>query len=145
MRHSPKHEAIHGKTTAKHRRIDDSAGFKLRLQWPTVTRLRSIGANKAALAVSVLTCLALGALASGPATSSTNSDQMVAVSDLDRAYAQAATRSMDRQSAGSSTEDSAVVDVLKSPEQKAREEAARKAAEAKKAAEAQAAAAAEAA
>src|SRR5262245_3738818 len=140
MRQSPTHEAIHDKTTAKHRRIDDSAGFKFRLQWPTVARLKSIGASKAALAASVLTCLALGAMANGPAPTSTESDQMVAASAVDRALAQRASRSEDRQAAGSSTQDSSVSEALKSPEQRAREEAARKAAEAKKAAEAAAAA-----
>jgi hypothetical protein len=135
MPQSPTHEAIHDKPTARHRRIDDSAGFKLRLQWPTAARLKSIGASKVALAASVLTCLALGAMAHGPSSSSTESDQMVATGAVDRALDQRSSRSMDREAAGSSTQDSAVADVLKTPEQKAREEAARKAAAAKKAAD----------
>lgn len=60
---------------------------------------------------------------------------MVATGAVDRAIDQRASRSMDREAAGSSTQDSAVADVLKTPEQKAREEAARKAAAAKKAAD----------
>jgi hypothetical protein len=136
MRQSPTHEAIHDKTTARHRRIDDSAGFRIRLQWPSATRLKSIGASKVALAASVLTCLALGAMAHGPSSTSTDSDQMVASSAVDRALGQRSSRSMDRAAAGSSTPDSSVAEVLKSPEQKAREAAARKAAEDKKAAEA---------
>ena len=135
MPQSPTHEAIHDKTTGRHRRIDDSTGFKLRLQLPTIARLKSVGTSKAALTVSVLTCLALGAMAHGPGSTSTESDQMVATGAVDRALDQRASRSMDRQAGGSSTQDSAVADVLKSPEQKAREEAARKAAEAKKAAD----------
>ena len=60
---------------------------------------------------------------------------MVATGAVDRALDQRSSRSMDREAAGSSTQDSAVADVLKTPEQKAREEAARKAAAAKKAAD----------
>src|SRR5262245_51635673 len=96
MRHSPTHEAIHDKTTARHRRTDDSTGFKFRLQWPSVTTLKSWGVSKAALAASVLTCLALGAMASGPASAEAPGDQAVAGSMVDRALTERASRSNDR-------------------------------------------------
>src|SRR5262249_37915744 len=103
-------------------------------------RLKSIGASKVALAASVLTCLALGAMAHGPSSTSTESDQMVAASAVDRALGERSSRSMDREATGSSTPDSPIAEALKSPAQKAREEAARKAAAAKKAADEAAAA-----
>ena len=146
MPHSPVHEAIHDKPTARHRRIDDSTRSPFRLAWTSITHLKdhlkSSGATKVALAASVLSCLALGAVANGPSTTSTQSDQLVASNVVDRALAQRASRSMDREAPASSTQDNPVADAFKSPAQKAQEAAAKQAAEAKKAAEAAAAAAA---
>jgi hypothetical protein len=142
MPQSPTHEVIHDKKAGgRHRRIDDSEGRRFRFQWPTLTQLKAAGASKVTLAASVLTCLALGALANGPASTSTQSDQLASSNVVDRALADRASRSMDRQ-AGSSTPDTSVSDALKSPEQRAQEAAASQAAAAKKAADDAAAAAA---
>jgi hypothetical protein len=145
MPHSPTHEAIHDKTTARHRRIDDSTGSPFRLAWTTITHLKdhlkSSGATKVALAASVLSCLALGAMANAPSSTSTDSNRLVASNVVDRAFAQRASRAADREAPASSTQDNPVADALKSPAQKAQEAAAKQAAEAKKAAEAAAAAA----
>src|SRR5690349_12945494 len=117
MPHSPMHEAIHDKPTARHRRIDDSTRSPLRLAWTSITHLKdhlkSSGATKVALAASVLSCLALGALANGPAMTSTDSNQLVASNVVDRALAQRSSRSMDREAPASSTQDNPVADAFK--------------------------------
>jgi hypothetical protein len=147
MPHSPTHEEIHDKTTARHRRKTTPIYTRIRLQWPSVTTLKSIGTSRVTLAASVLTCLALGALASGPAATAAQGDGSVASSTADRSRTDRASRYSDRRSPDQSTKVTAAApdpsSALATPEQLAKQkadEAARAAEAAKQAAAAKAAA-----
>jgi len=90
MRHSPTHEGIHVKTTARHRREPQSASMKLRLLWPT-DRSRRV-----ALAASALTCLAFAAMATSSVAGTPEQDLTLSAA-AERATAERVSRSSDRQ------------------------------------------------
>jgi hypothetical protein len=143
MRHSPTHEEIHDKTTAHTPRHRLQTAVE-RFRWPTLADLRAAGTSKIALAGSVLTILALAALASSPGTDAGSGAVLdtAAFTTTDRAAR--ADRSLDRGAidAPASAVDGAInaANQLLAPELAARmaaETQAKQAAEAAQAAEAQ--------
>jgi hypothetical protein len=138
MRQSPSHEDFHDKTTAhapRHRATPTA--FKVRLanlRWPSPATLKSAGKSKLPLAASVLTCLALAAMASGQTGGQTRQVDTAAFSVADRD--DRANRSYDRQPSQEAVDEA---NKFLAPQiAKAKEEEARKAAEAKAAEEAKA-------
>jgi hypothetical protein len=91
MRHPPTHEKFHEKKTGRHRRDTRSAREKLQQR---ISNFKSIRISHIALVGGVLTCLALGAMASTPSG-------VASASDVTGAQATAAREAADRSSRSS--------------------------------------------
>jgi hypothetical protein len=129
MRHSPTHEKIHDKTPAhiaRHRFQNTIERFR----WPTLADVRAAGTSKLALAGSVLTILALAALAGTPATDGASGTvvETAAFSTTDRT--ERADRSFDRQALPADVPAAAAESVVEAANQVLAPEAAARAAQA---------------
>ena len=113
MRHTPTHENIHDKKTARHRRATPAAREMLQQTWARISKIKSVGSSQVALGVSVLTCLAFAAMASSaPAIAVDDQQSVVAQPSAARAAGDRASRSIPRStdSAQSTVASSAAVD-----------------------------------
>src|SRR5258706_12631884 len=103
MRHPPTHEEIHDKKTARHRRDTHQAREILQLTLSRISNLKSNVFNRVVLPASVLSCLALAAMAGSSAATDDPGGATVAQASAAGAAADPAARSTQRAAADQST------------------------------------------